>query len=351
MKVRVQEEVMQRFAQRLKRVMEGNFASINAFIRGYDELLTTMDAAHEHDIAVFFKEEHSFHDYSQLNNITFHWPARIHAALARHDEIMAEAKRKNMENLFERRTRFIAELEDLAKQVSELADVGDEDEMPFYVKKVQGIQKQLATALETIAVFNEEELFGLEITTYPRRKAILDALEPYQALYACKSAFQKAYRRFMDGPLMELDAESVEAEIDALRRETFRVGMLVAAVALPQKIIAHIKEKIDEFLLNMPVIQILCNVCLRGRHWKDMSTAAGGISESASKEYSLEKAIQKMVKEWEPLFFNCIAYRETGTYILSALDNVQQLLDDHIVKTQSMRSSPYIKPFNAEIKD
>ncbi|KAI9224756.1 dynein heavy chain and region D6 of dynein motor-domain-containing protein [Blastocladiella britannica] len=315
----------------------------------------------------------------ELNNVTFHWPARLQAALARHDEIMAEARRKNMDNLFERRQRFAAELEDLAKQVAELAEVGDVDEMPFYVKKVQGIHKQLMVAVETIAAFNkEEELFQLEITTYPKRKQILDALEPYQALYACGTAFQKAYRKFMDGPLLDLEAEAVEAEVDTLRRESFRVGTMISGVAAPLRIVAHIKEKIDEFLLHMPVIRILCNPGLRERHWRDMSAAAGvtlkpdastslrkvlkmnleehytkfaEISDSASKEYSLERAIAKMVKEWEPLVFTALAYRETKTYILSALDEVQQLLDDHIVKTQSMRSSPYIKPFEAEIKD
>ncbi|KAJ3154924.1 Dynein heavy chain 7, axonemal [Geranomyces michiganensis] len=318
-------------------------------------------------------------DHIKLNNTTFTWPQRIIPILESHSQIIGAAREKNQANLRERRTKFEGELDEFQKQVEELKEVGDLDEMPFYVKKVQTLAKQLQSAVDTIATFNkEEQLFGWNVTVYPQRKKIMQMLEPYQSLYTTAVNFQKSYKRWMDGNLLELDAEQIELEVDGLKREIYRLlGGLVQDGA-PQNIAKQVREKIDEFMVNLPLIHVLCNPGMRDRHWSKMSSIAGfdikpdgttslrkmlklnlegylepfqEVSDSASKEYTLEKNMTKMFTEWEPLLFNLLPYRESGTYILAGVDDAQQLLDDQIVKTQSMRGSPFIKPFEQQIKD
>ncbi|CAF3483983.1 unnamed protein product [Rotaria sp. Silwood1] len=143
------------------------------------------------------------------------------------------------------------------------------------------------------------------------------------------------------------------------------------------RICTVILDQLDKFKEHLPVISILCNPGIRDRHWEKMSTIFKRnlkpdtgttlrkvlqlglepfmdqfevVSAGASKEFSLEKALRKMQDDWEPVMFNTSKYKETGLTILSSVDDIQTILDDHIVKTQTMKGSPFIKPFEEEIK-
>lgn len=73
------------------------------------------------------------------------------------------------------------------------------------------------------------------------------------------------------------------------------------------------------------------------------------VAEVAGKEYSIEQALDKMEKEWENIKLEIKPYKDTGTYMIRTSEETSQLLDDHIVMTQSMSFSPYKKPFEDRI--
>lgn len=56
-----------------------------------------------------------------------------------------------------------------------------------------------------------------------------------------------------------------------------------------------------------------------------------------------------MEREWKPQILEIHSYKETGTFIVKIMDEITQLLDDHIVMTQSMSFSPYKKAFEERI--
>ena len=111
-----------------------------------------------------------------------------------------------------------------------------------------------------------------------------------------------------------------------------------------------IKTEVQEFKEHGSLIQVMCNPGLRTRHWQKMSAVVGAniapdasttlqriinlnlgdkleelelVSSSASKEYSLEKAMDRMQEEWMPMEFGIVPYRETGLNILSSVDEIQ----------------------------
>ena len=67
-------------------------------------------------------------------------------------------------------------------------------------------------------------------------------------------------------------------------------------------------------------------------------------------EHSLERTLDKMQGEWVGVSFQSMAWRSTNTSVLRGVDDIQMLLDDQIVKTQSMRASPYIGPFEDRVR-
>merc|ERR1719424_2629712 len=70
-------------------------------------------------------------------------------------------------------------------------------------------------------------------------------------------------------------------------------------------------------------------------------------STAAAKEHGLKKALAVMKHDWLPLEF--ATNPRNGVPLLKAIDDIQAVLDDHIAKTQAIRSSPFCKPFEDEV--
>ena len=54
-------------------------------------------------------------------------------------------------------------------------------------------------------------------------------------------------------------------------------------------------------------------------------------------EHSLEKAKKKMVEDWQAVYFTMTHYRDSGVSILASVDDILMLLEDQIVRIQTMR--------------
>ncbi|KAG8431885.1 hypothetical protein GDO86_019599 [Hymenochirus boettgeri] len=342
-----------------------------------------------------------------LNATVLLWPQIINPAFDENDKIIENAKRKGEGDLLAKREKLLLELEKLSHRVEEFADCSELEMVQQYVSDVRTVQKRITETEEVLAFINKEEaLYKWDPTVCPELDSLKANIESYLKFFGLIYKWQRTEKRWMDGAFLDLNGESMEAELDEIFREVFKMLKMLQQKqqkaekekkkAAQRRILTDgeeeeetkenptadmcsvVMEQIKAFKEYLPVVSILCNPGIRTRHWNQMTdivqydlTPDSGttlrkvlklnltpfleqfeqISAAASKEFSLEKAMHTMVELWDSISFNTSPYRESGVSILSAVDEIQTMLDDQIVKTQTMRGSSFIKPFEKEIKE
>ncbi|XP_045470082.1 dynein axonemal heavy chain 7 [Harmonia axyridis] len=311
------------------------------------------------------------------NNITFLWYMRMPRVIEEHKSLVEAKSDEFQADLKIRIQKFSDDLKLYAKMVDEMEQNGDINDLPKYHKKATQLDNRLINAMERIDAFNEEEAaFGFELSQYPIRKQTHDKLGPYKKLYDNATDFLQKRDTWMHARVGSYDPEEIDTDVGTIYRVIYKLEKQFSDKPAVGGLSTTVREQIEEFKEHMPIIQTLGNPGMKARHWELISEIVGfpiivdedlslekiidygldeyvekfeTISESATKENNLEKALSKMVVEWKDQEFVILPYKDTGTFVLSAVDDIQVLLDDHLIKTQTMKNSPYIKPFEKEI--
>ena len=313
----------------------------------------------------------------KVNTRTFQWHAKMPSIFDHHRDIIQGKTSEYQKALKLKRERFQEELESYSHQVEEFFTYGNVDDLPKYLKKAQSLKTKLEVAEDKIKHFNmEEKAFEWDQTNYPTLKDTQDKLAPFVRLYEISMDFMDKQKIWFESPMGTHHPADIEKQVEDSLKTVTKLEKDFSEIPAAKTLVVDVRCKIEDFKDKMPIIKTLGNPSLRERHWETVSNTVGfpvkggsetnlykildmgldeyvkkfeKISETATKEHNLEKSMQHMVEEWSDKEFNISSYGETGTYTLSATDDIQSLLDDHIVKTQTMRGSPYIKPFEEEI--
>lgn len=250
-------------------------------------------------------------------------------------------------------------------------------ELQDYIKKLRKIESTLEELTVTINKVNhEEELLEWERSPFGIFKKAQELLEPYKKLWETALNFQTEHSKWMNGPFTDLNGEELEEIVNDMWRTAVKLMKVFSDQPNPRKVAETVKNKLDKFKGNLPLVSVLRNPGIRARHWEKMAEIIGQplvldetttlskildlnlsqhlesfekISEAATKEFSLQKTLSKMKDEWETLSFVFVDYKESGTKILSSVEDTQALLDDQIIKLQTMKGSQFVKPIEEEL--
>lgn len=311
------------------------------------------------------------------NGVTFQWYLKMSEIFQENQRII-DQKTFEYQNLLKKRIeQFRRDLDAYWEQLMEFENWGDIKSISKYKRKATSLDARLLAASEKIVRINEEETsFGWPLSTYPLRLETHEKLMPYKKLFDAGQDFIEKKNQWLKSQVGSYNPIDIERIIEETYNDLIVLIQGFDEHSQSKRLADEVKIIIGEFKLNMPIILNLGNPGFKARHWEQISEMVGfpilvtpeltleriiefgledyiarfeKISESATKENSLELEMSNMVIEWQDVIFQINEYSDAGTYLLGDIIGIQTLLDDHLIKTQTMKNSPYIKPFEEEI--
>jgi len=286
-------------------------------------------------------------------------------------------ERNTLENkLTKQRHEFVQNLESIGQQIEGLNEFATTMVYKQANDRIDDLKAKLAEyEAEKDDINHKEELLGIPLTGFEKLADVNAALKPYEDLWRLVKDFyiyQQQWTR--EKPLLKLEPEFVEKETKTMLTTATKMTMIFTkSNPRPWAVAQKILQEIREFNVHVPLVSCLCNPGLKERHWKEiydlgLQKNPGkdlylwmvidsqlhsqlnkiiDISDAAGKEYTNEKILNKMGEDWQPMVCEIKPWKDTGTFVIggATVDEAQQILDDQIVKTQTMKGSPYARIF------
>ncbi|XP_050526602.1 dynein axonemal heavy chain 12 isoform X2 [Daktulosphaira vitifoliae] len=332
------------------------------------------------------------------------WIQNIAPVFLKYGSMYEAGKSNREENLAKVISQLNYDLDAFTPHLTFLDRIDDTNKLYEYILYINTLNRKIEAFDATVSWINKEEkLFNKPISTFPELDEIKDFTTPFINLIVFSYKWFLRKNVWMRGDFDKLKLSDIELEVDEFYKEAvktqkvFRVKckeMLAQNFSkryegiiddtdmnlwpAPLKIVFQTVNSMKEFKQYLPIIGIMCNPALKERHWQEMSEIMGFdltpnagtnlskiidyhleplipqfdvISVGATKEEQLKKSLNKMKEEWQTISLSTSPYKGTKINIISGLDDIQMIIDDHLIKTISMRGSAFVKPIAAEVKE
>ncbi|CAE8610871.1 unnamed protein product [Polarella glacialis] len=285
----------------------------------------------------------------------------------------------NEQKEFDQRVANLEQVIEGFSQYQDLAQVGE------IAEKVRVNTEEIKACQDLVRTFNSREaLFDRDPTDYSNLSQMVKTFEPYNNLWKTAGDWTSNKQAWLNGNFEDIDPRYCENEVlNGIRLlfKTIRTLKENEETKSIAGIAEQIRTELEDFKPYLPLVTGLRNEGMRLRHWEQISEKCGvpvgpmmdgglslqklldvgllsfaddvaAVGDRAGKEFQLEKTLNKMKSDWEPLEFDLSEkYRKTGTYVLKGDGEAMALLDEHIVTTQAMMFSTFKGPFEQDIED
>jgi dynein heavy chain len=333
------------------------------------------------------------------------WPRSLRSLVVETEDMLAQEAAAFQDEQASEQRAFGQQLIEIGKAIASFAQrytsLADTDAA---AEEAERTSRQLGRFAEKAKMYNRREgLMSLPLTDYSSLTKMTKEFEPLAILWRTAAAWSANRKQWLDGRLIDIDAEFCEREVGNLFRAAHKSVRAFRERAELQAMAETVKTEITQFRRLVPLVVALRQPGMRERHWERVSVVAGipvnpeaeaeavaerlhrdgleqlppeeaaeayitlqkavdlGLAEPAAletvqrasdvaaKEFAIEKSLDAISAEWADLSFEIVPYGTTGTFILRGSDDVVQKLDDSAVMVQAMSFSPFKKPFEDRI--
>lgn len=310
---------------------------------------------------------------------SFTWPIQIQLDVMDAERQLDKEKIQFMKQLDREKVEFWTNIEKYKEELAWVQTLDDFSMALTVENRIEVLHSNLMRARTTVQSFSDrEKLFQIEQEDYDVLEEIIDEFNPFHHLWYAACEYKHSEEDWVSGPLANLKAPDIENFVDEQFKDSYKMFKAFEGQKEPQQVAGDFRKDIMAFKKNMPIISALCQEAIEPQHFYQLFEAMDTdidmddgltlqtlleqgvldhietvqrISTEAQKQYSLKQTMKVMKSEWKDMELGTMEYKDTGTYLIKGVDDVQALLDDHIIKTQAVRGSPFVKPIEKEVKD
>ena len=219
---------------------------------------------------------------------------------------------------------------------------------------------------------SHDKLFNFEPTPCKILNKLIDEFNPLHMLWNLASEWLTMDTTWLDTPFPQIRPDAMNAfmsqankKINKLKKDLLPNPLLIENVLIP------LIDQIEKFKVQIPLIAKLRHPGIKTKHWEMISSAVGftvassmemtlqeflsldlgrwndqisEITNKASNEYNIETSLDQMDNELQTQQFVSKEFKDTNQYILTQIDDIVSLVDDQLVTTQTLLTSPFIAP-------
>jgi dynein heavy chain len=303
----------------------------------------------------------------------FESPEILEKNIQKANDRHAGFKQEISERLEAQKSMFKSMIDKLVVDLNQLQGMTSFNQYRTNMEKMNSFNSKIIDLEEMMKDINDQEL--KLYSKYTEFKILLDirgSVTPILELWSGISTFMSAKKGMLGRRVFEVSI----GEIDDVLRE----GQI--ALKKMKKVFSNRKDEakiLDEFDVevqdlknNYNKLEILSNKGLSSRHWDEIKQiinypsfnfqtdtmadlldeadivrhllAISEISKQASTEYKLSQMLAKIETEWSAKCFEVINYKNSETRIFAgaSFEELQMLLDDNVLKTQTIKSDPAV---------